>query len=69
MGGALLRTSKYPWGTGQTRIVIIGFITILFLTSIFAAKRDRLYVVVTAVVLALLLFSTLVTPLIPGFYA
>lgn len=34
---------------------------------LFAAEKDRLYVVVTAVVLALLLFSMLVTPFIPLF--
>lgn len=42
---------------------------VLISIFLFAAERDRLYVVVTAVVLALLLFSMLVTPLIPWFYA
>lgn len=36
---------------------------------LFAAERDRLYIVITAVVLCLLLFSMLVTPFIPGFHA
>ncbi len=36
---------------------------------LFAAERDRLYVIITAVVLTLLLFSMLVTPFIPGFHA
>lgn len=36
---------------------------------LFAAERDRLYVLITAVVLTLLLFSMLVTPFIPGFHA
>ncbi len=34
---------------------------------LFAAERDRTYVYITLGVLALLLFSMLVTPLIPGF--
>ena len=34
---------------------------------LFAAERDRLYVIITAVVLALLLFSLLATPSIPLF--
>lgn len=37
--------------------------------ALFAAERDRLYVAITAVVLALLLFSIFVTPLIPSFQA
>ncbi len=36
---------------------------------LFAAERDRTYVYITLVVLALLLFSILVTPFIPGFNA
>jgi uncharacterized membrane protein len=36
---------------------------------LFAAEKDRLYVLITAVVLTLLLFSMLVTPFIPGFHA
>ncbi len=36
---------------------------------LFAAQGDRLYVYITAVVLALLLFSILVTPFIPLFNA
>lgn len=36
---------------------------------LFAAEKDRLYVLATTVVLALLLFSMLVTPFIPGFHA
>lgn len=36
---------------------------------LFAAEKDDLYVLVTAVVLALLLFSMLVTPFIPVFHA
>ena len=36
---------------------------------LFAAERDREYVYITAVVLALLLFSMLVTPFIPIFHA
>lgn len=36
---------------------------------LFAAEGDKKYVYITAVVLALLLFSILVTPFIPGFNA
>lgn len=35
----------------------------------FAARKDRLYVAITVAVLALLLFSIFVTPLIPAFQA
>lgn len=42
---------------------------VLLSLFLFAAEGDRLYVVVTAVVLFLLLFSILVTPFIPGFQA
>jgi len=42
---------------------------VLISIFLFAAERDRLYVLITAVVLALLLFSMLITPFIPGFYA
>ncbi len=35
---------------------------------LFAAERDRIYVVITAVVLGLLLFSMLATPFIPVFH-
>jgi uncharacterized membrane protein len=36
---------------------------------LFGAEKDTSYVLITAVVLALLLFSLLVTPFIPGSYA
>lgn len=42
---------------------------VLISVLLFAAERDKLYVMVTAVVLFLLLFSILVTPFIPGFQA
>ena len=42
---------------------------VLISVFLFAAERDRLYVLITAVVLALLLFSMLVTPSIPWFNA
>jgi len=62
--------SAYSWielgvifliATPVSRVVISVFL--------FAAEKDRLYVVVTAVVLTLLLFSMLVTPFIPLFHA
>lgn len=42
---------------------------VLLSVFLFAAERDRLYVYITAAVLMLLLFSILVTPLIPLFNA
>ena len=42
---------------------------VLISVLLFAAEKDRLYVVITGVVLTLLLFSMLVTPFIPGFHA
>ena len=42
---------------------------VLISVFLFGAEKDKLYVVVTAVVLFLLLFSILVTPFIPGFQA
>jgi uncharacterized membrane protein len=42
---------------------------VLISVFLFAAEGDKLYVVVTAVVLSLLLFSMLVAPFIPGFHA
>jgi len=45
--------------TPVSRVVVSVFL--------FASEQDRLYVLITAVVLALLLFSMLVTPSIPGF--
>lgn len=41
------------------------FVSIL----LFQVEGDRLYAIVTAIVLVLLLFSMLVTPFIPGFHA
>ncbi len=41
---------------------------VLISVFLFAAERDRLYVIITAVVLTLLLFSMLVTPFIPFFH-
>jgi uncharacterized membrane protein len=42
---------------------------VLISIFLFGAEGDKIYVLVTAVVLALLLFSLLVTPFIPGFQA
>lgn len=47
--------------TPVSRVVISVFL--------FSAEGDRHYVIITAIVLALLLFSMLVTPFIPGFYS
>lgn len=42
---------------------------VLISVLLFDAEGDRQYVLITAVVLGLLLFSMLVTPYIPGFHA
>jgi uncharacterized membrane protein len=42
---------------------------VLISVFLFAAEKDRLYVLITAVVLLLLLFSMLVSPFISGFHA
>jgi len=42
---------------------------VLISVLLFEAEGDRQYVLITGVVLALLLFSMLVTPIIPGFHA
>jgi uncharacterized membrane protein len=42
---------------------------VLISVLLFDAEGDRQYVLITAVVLTLLLFSMLVTPYIPGFHA
>ncbi|MDG6902966.1 MAG: DUF1634 domain-containing protein [Nitrososphaerota archaeon] len=42
---------------------------VLISVLLFDAEGDRQYVLITGVVLALLLFSMLVTPYIPGFHA
>ena len=42
---------------------------VLISVLLFHVEGDRQYVLITAVVLALLLFSMLVTPFIPGFHA
>jgi len=47
--------------TPVSRVVISVFL--------FAAEKDQRYVLITAIVLTLLLFSMLVTPFIPGFHA
>jgi uncharacterized membrane protein len=42
---------------------------VLVSVFLFAAEGDKVYVLVTAIVLTLLLFSMLITPIIPGFRA
>ncbi|MDG6964168.1 MAG: DUF1634 domain-containing protein, partial [Nitrososphaerota archaeon] len=42
---------------------------VFFSILLFAAEKDMTYVKITLVVLALLLFSMLVTPFIPAFHA
>lgn len=62
--------SPFSWiELGVLFLIATPVTRVLISVLLFAAERDRLYVLVTAVVLALLLFSMLVTPSIPGFNA
>ncbi len=54
---------------GVVVLILTPVSRVLISVFLFTAERDRLYVLITAVVLALLLFSMLVTPSIPGFHA
>ncbi len=62
--------SAFSWiELGVIVLIATPVSRVLVSVFLFAAERDRLYIVITAVVLALLLFSMLVTPSIPGFHA
>lgn len=68
--GGLGTFSPYSWIELGVLLLIATPVSRVFASALlFAAERDRLYVLVTSVVLALLLFSMLVTPFIPGFHA
>ncbi len=54
---------------GVIVLILTPVSRVLISVFLFAAEKDRLYVLITAIVLALLLFSMLVTPSIPGFHA
>jgi uncharacterized membrane protein len=62
--------SPFSWiELGVIVLIATPVSRVLISVFLFAAEKDRLYVLITAVVLALLLFSILVTPSIPGFHA
>ncbi len=62
--------SPFSWiELGVILLIATPVTRVLISVFLFAAEKDRLYVLITAVVLALLLFSMLITPSIPGFHA
>jgi uncharacterized membrane protein len=62
--------SPFSWiELGVILLIATPVARVLISIFLFAAERDRLYVLITTVVLALLLFSLFVTPSIPGFHA
>lgn len=66
----LVTLSAFSWiELGVIVLIATPVARVIISVFLFAAERDRLYVLVTAVVLFLLLFSMLVTPFIPGFHA
>ncbi|HXW94118.1 MAG TPA: DUF1634 domain-containing protein [Nitrososphaerales archaeon] len=66
----LLTFSAFSWiELGVIVLIATPVSRVMISVFLFAAERDRLYVLITAVVLTLLLFSMLVTPFIPGFHA
>ena len=66
----LITLSALSWiELGAIVLIATPVSRVIISVFLFAAERDRLYVAITAAVLALLLFSMLVTPFIPGFHA
>jgi len=66
----LVNFSAFSWiELGVIVLIATPASRVLISVFLFAAERDRLYVLITGVVLILLLFSMLVTPFIPGFHA
>jgi uncharacterized membrane protein len=66
----LVSLSPFAWiELGVILLIATPVSRVLISVLLFAVEKDRLYVVITAVVLVLLLFSMLVTPLIPLFHA
>jgi uncharacterized membrane protein len=62
--------NPYSWiELGVILLIATPVSRVLISTFLFSAEGDRLYVLITSVVLVLLLFSMLVTPFIPGFHA
>lgn len=70
LASGLASFSPFSWiELGVVFLIATPVSRVLISVFLFAAEGDRLYVIVTAVVLTLLLFSMLVTPFIPGFHA
>jgi len=66
----LVAFSAFSWiELGVIVLIATPVSRVLISVFLFVAEKDKLYVLITAVVLALLLFSILVTPSIPGFHA
>lgn len=66
----LVTFSAFSWiELGVIVLIATPVARVMISVLLFAAERDKLYVLITAVVLTLLLFSMLVTPFIPGFHA
>jgi uncharacterized membrane protein len=70
LSSGLVTLTPYAWiELGVILLIATPVSRVLISVFLFAAERDRLYVLITAVVLLLLLFSMLATPFIPGFHA
>jgi uncharacterized membrane protein len=70
LASGLAALAPYAWiELGVILLIATPVARVLISVFLFAAERDRRYVVITSVVLVLLLFSMLVTPFIPGFNA
>ncbi len=70
LSSGLAKLNAYSWiELGVILLIATPVSRVLISVFLFAAERDRLYVAITAIVLTLLLFSMLVTPLIPFFHA
>lgn len=68
LASGLAAFSPFSWiELGVIFLIATPVSRVLISVFLFAAERDKLYVVITATVLTLLLFSMLVTPFIPGF--
>jgi len=66
----LVTFSAFSWiELGVIVLIATPVSRVLISVFLFAAEKDRMYVLITTVVLCLLLFSMLVTPFIPGFHA
>ena len=69
IGGLTSFSPSYLILFGVVLLIATPVVRVLISVFLFAAENDRLYVLITGAVLALLLFSIFVTPSIPGFHA